>query len=814
MEQWFNLLFQVSKPILTTLVCAGTSSFLSTIQEELNNEQKHQTKKMLNSLGIKEQQFRELQDLIENFTSVTNLVDFDLEQQFWQEEKGQKEQLVVDQNQTLLELIAKARETTVQSPEIPETLEHWPLRLLPAQLQESCSPDAPIPLRIFLVPPTTPFKGFEQISLETREIEQKLAQGLREFLSQHYSPHSQVRPTDFLGGAGESQNFHGEASIKALFKILKHQPTLILESEIEGETLNFRLAYWGLGQEKYCYLTIFRLSYRDLIEDSVKARALKWKVTRDKLLALGKSLEEVTSLGGDRAINLAILEQAEELQAAGINIKELTFEYQVNTKDFEALSLFFSICHCLVAGWMADIYHLIHYDCAPLLPQLLPQLAKDLSEPKSLQAVLGATVSIYQSVLPALASQRPYWLPILALKFAQSLAHLPDKSLAIEQLNYSLQTWLEQRQLSPSEGIQDLAKIQLALTLKDREYLEILKACWVDLGNEQEFARVESLLNIPPKLNNQQQDSQLGNFILSHTLTKLPEQVTSLALSTDGETLISNGDRRIIEVRSLDPRCWQVSVTQKLVGHSGEVLTFTLSPDSNILASSDRTAQRSYIKIWDLQNRKLHRTLFGHKQPIRSLAISSWQQGSDRQLVASGSHKIKLWDLQTGEPVQTLFGHREWVRSLAISSDTKILISGSEDTTIRIWDLATGDLIRTLTEHRGGVRCVAISPDEQRLISASEDRTIKLWDLKTGKLLHTFTGHLGAVRAVAISRNNQHLISGSEDKTIKVWHFQTGEMLQTLTGHAAAVNALAISPDGQTLVSGGADKTLKIWRTI
>jgi WD40 repeat protein len=822
MNQWFNLLVQVSKPILTTLVYTGTNSFLSSIQEELKNQQKHQTKMMLKSIGIEEKQLRGIQDLLQNATSILDLVEVEPEQQIEKREQELQRQLIAQQQQTLREMAAKVQQTTLQLPEIHKTLENWPLRLLPTQLQESCSSDTTLPLRIFLVPPKVPFKGFEAIGLKTQEIEQKLAQGLREFLNQNYSPHSQIRPTEFLGGAWQSQNFHGEASIKILFEMSREQPTLILESDLEGDCLNFRMAYWGFGQEKYCYETIFKLSYRELIEESAKDRAFKWKETKDKLLALGKSLEEVNRFGGDNAINLAIWEEAEQLQTAGIDINKLNFEYRVNRKDLETLCQFLSICHCVVAGWIADIYYLIHADLAPHLPQLLPQLIeKDVSEPKSLQMAFQTTLSIYQNVFCTLASQRPYYLPTLTLKLARSLTHLPDKSWALEQLYNSFQSWLKHCQLASVEEIDDLGKIRLVLTPKDEEYLENLKTCLATLGDESGLKEIQNLLIKLKSLKSQAQPSQLANFSLLQTCTS-GSDIASLTISAERKISIANNNGSAIELQCLDLRNWETSSSIKLPAHTGEVGTFAFSCDGQTIVSSgaaapakrDRTEQRSYIKIWNLPTGKLQRTLLGHRQPIRALAISPRPWENDRQFIASGSHKIKLWDLYTGESFQTFFGHKEWVSCLSISADARILISGSEDKTIRIWHLPTGNFLRTLKGHQGKICSLAISPDGQTLISGSDDRTIKLWDLETGRLLHTLTGHSGAVSTMAIAPNNQYLITGSEDKTIKIWQLQTKKLLQTLVGHTAAVKAIALSPDGEIIASGSEDKTIKIWQAV
>ena len=384
--------------------------------------------------------------------------------------------------------------------------------------------------------------------------------------------------------------------------------------------------------------------------------------------------------------------------------------------------------------------------------------------------------------------------------------------MASEHLYNSFQIWLKQHQLCPIEGREDLAKIELTLTLKDREYLETLKTCLSELGEESGLRQVKELLRKVNNCKTATPHPQLTNCSLLHTFTPGAGKAAPLAISPEGGILISISDRRTIELRSFQGGGRQTASRLKLAAHQGEILTFTLSPDGKTLASSDRTANRSYIKIWNLQTGNLQRTLFGHKQPIRSLAISNYHSHSVRQFLASGSHKIKLWDLSTGESFQTLFGHKQWVSCLVISTNARTLISGSEDTTIRIWDLPTGDLIRTLKGHQGCVRSLTISPDGLTLISGSDDQTIKLWDCQTGKLLYTLSGHSGAVRALTIGTNSPHLISGSEDKTIKMWHLQTKQLLRTLIGHAAPVKAIAISPDGQTLASGSSDRTIKIWQ--
>ena len=97
---------------------------------------------------------------------------------------------------------------------------------------------------------------------------------------------------------------------------------------------------------------------------------------------------------------------------------------------------------------------------------------------------------------------------------------------------------------------------------------------------------------------------------------------------------------------------------------------------------------------------------------------------------------IKIWNLGSGRLLRTLTGHSDWVRSVAISPDGQLLASGSSDKTIKIWNLGSGRLLRTLTGHSDPVGSVAFSPDGQLLASGGgcwslicdkSDNDIRIW---------------------------------------------------------------------------------------
>ncbi|HIK29412.1 MAG: WD40 repeat domain-containing protein [Oscillatoriaceae bacterium SKW80] len=825
MEYWFKLILEYGVPILNSLVNLKNGIPISGIHLQIDDNQQAQLmlefldseKKNSNSQPCKEKLvklgYEEAQDFIKS--AVWAIQQNSLEFQRWRfaQEKALQQQLAIYNRETQLKLAHVQRETNLKLAEVGKILERWPLRLLPSQILASHADTVPEPLRIIIAPPdlkamsASLAQQFNSVATAIPDIDSKLAQGLREFLYQNYPLHGSERPTEFLGGAWDSDRFYGEASIKAIFALLKSEPILILESEIDGEHLIFRMAYWGKNQNQYCYVTLFKLPYREIIRSAVKTRARQWKQNKEKLIALGKNIKEIEKLAGDSEINLKILEEEEELERVGIETSNLLFMYQLNSKDFEAFTQLLIRSHCIVAGWMADIHHLVYNNVTPRLPQLLPDLTETTADKQLLQAVMNAALGSYRQVLAAIAIQK---LPETLIKLAQSLVHLNEKSWAIEQLNYSIKSWLQLHQLNPESGISGLEKMKSVVSRQDTEYLEALRDCWQELGNEQAVTIVKEMLSALAAQKNQSKLEVLETITLNGISGRTAAVAIGIHKTSTGEInqilagTTEDNTIKLWQVPSKQKNTQELSLLRTLSGNAGQLLAIALSGD--ILASSERTGQRSHIYIWNIHTGELIRTLFGHKKCVYALALSP-----DAQFLASGSHKIKIWNLLSGEPMRTLFGHREWVYSLAISPDSKLIASGSEDKTIKIWQPHSETLLRTLSGHEGAVYSVAISPDGQFLVSGSADKTVKIWQLSTGKLLHTLVGHQDTVYTVAISPDGQIIISGSADKTIKIWNLHSGEECKTLTGHTGAVYSLALAPDGSTFASSSADKTIKLW---
>jgi serine/threonine protein kinase len=308
----------------------------------------------------------------------------------------------------------------------------------------------------------------------------------------------------------------------------------------------------------------------------------------------------------------------------------------------------------------------------------------------------------------------------------------------------------------------------------------------------------ETFSNVQPALENSIDWQQVALYCTLGDLSSGHSQpVRCMAISPDGQFLVSGGDGGVIKV-------WNLIEEEELYtlkGHSASVISVAISPDGETLASA---SSNQTIRLWNLKTGQEIKALLGHSKPITCVAFHP----KKNSVLFSGSldTTVSVWNLETAQITHTYARHTNGVTCLAVHPNGQIIASGSHDCSVIVWSN------NKFAGHSASVLCVAISPDGQTLVSGSQDKQIKVWNLSNGELLRTLTGHSAAVYSRVISPDGQTLVSGSEDTTIKVWNLETGEEIKTLAQNLASVTSLAISFDGQFLVSANEDFSIKLWK--
>ena len=417
---------------------------------------------------------------------------------------AQQKQLQLELKQLDAELARELRvydrQTAIELIQEQKRQNNSPIWLVAEDLINSHADIEPIPLRVFFSPPALRHDRSEATGA-TRgfpEMEQALGQSLRTFFEKYTQ---NGRPIGFIAGAWTSKVFHSEAATHAIFRGLKTEPVLILESTVEGVDFNLNFGYWGVSWANYRYKTAISFPWQEALYEFAKMRTLRWKQDRDAHIAAGKEPSEFDEIYSQETTNrflenIRIIERERRCLEMGRDLRELDRRYSIHQIDYEALQKFIANCHCLFAGLLADEYFLLHVPVnvrkRPLLPQLLADLMEGMPE-QQLQNLVELMVAFYETLYQEIAKSESGWVPELKLDLAASLQHLPQQYGAKQQVDASMQAWLQMRGIAPGENL--LAQVYSALVIADVEYVEKLNQCLLSLGDQRQLFVADACYN-------------------------------------------------------------------------------------------------------------------------------------------------------------------------------------------------------------------------------------------------------------------------------------------------------------------------------
>lgn len=272
-------------------------------------------------------------------------------------------------------------------------------------------------------------------------------------------------------------------------------------------------------------------------------------------------------------------------------------------------------------------------------------------------------------------------------------------------------------------------------------------------------------------------------------------------------------------------------------GHSREINAVAWSAQGNVIASA---SDDQSIKVWQIQNGSLLRTLAGHAGDVHSLAFTPQR---NMLLSASDDGTIRAWNVLNGESVYAVvegdpFDDDDKVnlRCMALSADGGRIAVGMQFidyfdsdngfdywtyyTILRIRDARDGTLLQTFTRQDAdsrfttnapaGIHSMAIAPDASYVVSGGEDG-ISIWNMANGTQTGLLTGHKEIVRALAFNPTGNLLASADHDPNIKLWSMPAGTLIGVIGNHTERVRSMAFSSDGSKLVSASFDRTIQIW---
>jgi len=369
-------------------------------------------------------------------------------------------------------------------------LSTYPWRLDPVVILEEYNKyrfsNEKIPPLIIISPPEIEYDKFPYPPSGLPKLEKNIEENMRVFLNKHYPKSDDKRPTNLAGGAWDTNKMRSETAVKLLFYLLKSIPVIILDSEIDGDNLNFRIACWDVGIDYLYQPIISNFSYKEFLYQVAKKSAQQWEKQKQEILAKGIPLETILKnpQAQENEINLAIWQQEQTLKDCGL---EEVSDYKPTKVGAQKLSQYWSILHCLCASLATDAYYFTRYRETPKLPYLLQELTQELPAPEA-KGLIEVAMDYYQSFCEQLEGVNSKKSPDLYIELALGLLAFDDKSIAQEQLEKSLNTFLKIRELESGISLFDrLNRVEQAVELEDAIYIEKVNQCLRSLNISREI---------------------------------------------------------------------------------------------------------------------------------------------------------------------------------------------------------------------------------------------------------------------------------------------------------------------------------------
>jgi WD40 repeat protein/energy-coupling factor transporter ATP-binding protein EcfA2 len=214
-------------------------------------------------------------------------------------------------------------------------------------------------------------------------------------------------------------------------------------------------------------------------------------------------------------------------------------------------------------------------------------------------------------------------------------------------------------------------------------------------------------------------------------LEELDDQVTCLAISPDGEWLVSDGE--VLNKHEYAVRLWRVGSAKpaRSLTFKENVSSVAFSPDGGMVAAGFGDGS---VRVWDGALTRELITKRVANETGRAISASSVAFSLDSRVIASGFENgyVYVWDAATGKKLYSFYAHSGEVTSVAFSPDGKTLAVGGGkagdggENVVTVWSSSSFKQLLALPV-KGYVVNVAFSSDGGTLAAVVDSGGVHLW---------------------------------------------------------------------------------------
>ncbi|MDX1927562.1 MAG: protein kinase [Pirellulaceae bacterium] len=251
------------------------------------------------------------------------------------------------------------------------------------------------------------------------------------------------------------------------------------------------------------------------------------------------------------------------------------------------------------------------------------------------------------------------------------------------------------------------------------------------------------------------------------------EQGFSLALSSTGEQLVSNGLDQRLNVWSIDSHeataGYDISWGARYIAmhDDGKHLAGPMPRDitTHVDAAFDVEASRNAnLAFWNLETGRIERCFAGLTNWAMKLSFSA-----DCQMLAAAtiSDGAVVWRLDSNEPIHFHVESLPQVDDVIFSRDNNYLFAAYHNGQVYVWNIAEKKVVRKMICHGDQISGILLTADGSRILTSSlSDKVLRVWDWQTGQNTAEIDSGLSGVSEMQFTDNEQSLILGGRDGRI------------------------------------------------
>lgn len=335
----------------------------------------------------------------------------------------------------------------------------------------------------------------------------------------------------------------------------------------------------------------------------------------------------------------------------------------------------------------------------------------------------------------------------------------------------------------PADGFEVTAKGDTAVTVAHKQVL----VNWMG----RQIIEVKRFVGAPRA----NAESNVPSLELSRTLAGHTDSVAAIDISSDGRQAVSSSQDRTMRLWDVQTgQCLHVFGTRIYAGY------VDISPDDRFVAIGSPGAG---VRIWNLEDYELYRTLTAGNGGVRGLAFSP---DSRFMLAVNDDGSVRYWDVENEKVIYsfTLDSEFKYYAGTQISGDGRLGVvrplTRTGDSTVYLFDLHTGKLQRKLKFKGGGPGTghIALSKDARELLVPDGVRETTIYDLEKETERQIFTSQV----VVSFLPDKRYGVWGGKDGVVSVRDIRTDTLVATSGNHKYSVGGMSVAPDGRVLLTG------------